>query len=187
MGFISTKLCIYFYMFKLQSPSKYSPFEEIHPLNHSFPPLKTVLNSSILLPFSASAIFLFHLFHIGKTFPFDKFFHLGKQQQKSRLGLDWMKTEGGAWGSYWMVSMVWAGALINYPSWNGQMSWKSLQKKLIEAKCSLSQQCQLVHYTDGFLEPSPGRGSLYYKGPALQKIILIILGSPSYFDKTSPW
>ena len=31
--------------------------------------------------------------------------------------------------------------------------------------------------TDGFLEHSPSRGSLYYKGLALQEIIVIILGS----------
>ena len=30
MGFIYKKLCIYSYMFKLQSPSKSSPFDAIH-------------------------------------------------------------------------------------------------------------------------------------------------------------
>ena len=32
--------------------------------------------------------------------------------------------------------------------------------------------------TDGFLEHSPSGGSLYYKGPALQKIIQGFFGSP---------
>ena len=32
--------------------------------------------------------------------------------------------------------------------------------------------------TDGFLEHSPSKGSLYYKGPTLQKIILVSEGSP---------
>ena len=32
--------------------------------------------------------------------------------------------------------------------------------------------------TDGFLEHSPGGGSLYYKGPALHKIIPVLGGSP---------
>ena len=36
------KLCIYSYMFKLQSPSKYSPFEAIHLLRFFFPQLETV-------------------------------------------------------------------------------------------------------------------------------------------------
>ena len=36
MEFIYKKLCIYSYMFKLQSPSKYSPFDAIHLLRHFF-------------------------------------------------------------------------------------------------------------------------------------------------------
>ena len=34
--------------------------------------------------------------------------------------------------------------------------------------------------TDGFLEDSPSRESLCYKGPPLQKIILGVLDPPSY-------
>ena len=34
--------------------------------------------------------------------------------------------------------------------------------------------------TDGFLEHSPRKGSLYYKVPALQKVILVFRGPPSY-------
>ena len=36
--------------------------------------------------------------------------------------------------------------------------------------------------TDGFLEHLPSRGSLYYKGPALQKITLGFLGSPPSYQ-----
>ena len=46
----------------------------------------------------------------------------------------------------WILREVWAGVLINHPSWNGRMCWKSFQKKFTEAKCSLSQQRQLVHW-----------------------------------------
>ena len=42
MEFIYKKLCMYSYMFKLESPSKYSPFDAIHLLKHFFPLLKTV-------------------------------------------------------------------------------------------------------------------------------------------------
>ena len=35
--------------------------------------------------------------------------------------------------------------------------------------------------TDGFLEHSPSEGVLYYKGPALQKIILDFLGPPPLY------
>ena len=38
--------------------------------------------------------------------------------------------------------------------------------------------------TDWFLEHSPGRGSLYYKGPTLQRIILGFLGPPLYLGET---
>ena len=41
---------------------------------------------------------------------------------------------------------VWAGALINHPSWNGQTQWKSLQKIFTEAKWSPSHHHQLVHW-----------------------------------------
>ena len=42
---------------------------------------------------------------------------------------------------------------------------------------------------DGFLEYSPSRGSLYYKAPALQKIILVVLGSPliDVFQRWATW
>ena len=40
--FIYKKLCIYPYMFKLQSPSKYPPFDVIHLPRFFFPLLKTV-------------------------------------------------------------------------------------------------------------------------------------------------
>ena len=45
----------------------------------------------------------------------------------------------------WTLSAMWAGALVNHPSWNGQTCWKSLEK-FTEATCSQSQQCQLVHW-----------------------------------------
>ena len=82
-------------MFKVQSPSKYSP---IYLLRHFLYCSKQFLNSSILKPYGASAVFLFHLFHISKTFPFEKFFHLGKQKLYC-VGQDRVNREGGAQGS----------------------------------------------------------------------------------------
>ena len=38
--------------------------------------------------------------------------------------------------------------------------------------------------TDGFLEHSPSRRSLYYKGPALPKIISEFFGVPPHNQKT---
>ena len=45
---------------------------------------KWFLNLSLLMPFS-SAVFLFLLFHTGKMFPFEDYFHPGKQ--KTLLGV----------------------------------------------------------------------------------------------------
>ena len=78
---------MYSYMFKLQSPSKYSPFDAIDLLKHFFHCLKQFLDLSILMPLSASAIFFFSSssLHNRKTFPFEDFFHL-ENQKKSHLG-----------------------------------------------------------------------------------------------------
>ena len=62
------KLCIHSYMFKLQSPSKYSPFDAIHILRLFFPLLKQFLNTSLLMPFIASAIFCFTSSTFAKYF-----------------------------------------------------------------------------------------------------------------------
>ena len=119
--FIYKKLCIYSYTFKLQSPSKYSLFNA-----------KRFLNSSILMSFSASAIFLFHFFHMGKTFPFEDFFHLGKQTKVTRGKMGWTGRVGNGCPLFvvkhcWTLSTMWAGVLINHPSWNWQTHWKSLK------------------------------------------------------------
>ena len=81
-------LYIYSHMFKLQSPSEYSSLDAIHLSRPFFHYSKQFLNSSILMPFSACVIFLFHLFHNGKTFPFEDTFHPGKQTKlfKARSG-----------------------------------------------------------------------------------------------------
>ena len=63
-------------------------------------------------------LFLFHLFHICKTFTFEDFFHLGKHEKAAQGN-----SEGGPWGSClffvkncWTLSVVWALILINHPS-----------------------------------------------------------------------
>ena len=117
--FIYKKLCIYSYMFKLQSPSKFAPFDAIHVLRCIFHCSRQFLNSSISVPFSASAIFSFTFSTSAKCFPWRTFFHPGKQaegKEKSRG----VNREGRAWEScrFWSetLSTVWAGALVNYPS-----------------------------------------------------------------------
>ena len=40
-------------------------------------------------------LFVFHFFHISKMFPFEDFFHLGKQTKKSCTDRDWAKRRVG--------------------------------------------------------------------------------------------
>ena len=70
------KNCVFFPCLNL-SPLQ-STLQLMQQTYPDFPLIKTVLNLSILMPFSASAfVCLCHLFHIGKTFPFEDFFHWG--------------------------------------------------------------------------------------------------------------
>ena len=134
-------------MFKLQSLSKYSPFNVIYLLRRFFHCSKQFLNSLILMPFSASAIFLFHLSHRGKTFPFEDFFHPGKQK-KSRLEGDWVNRESEAQGSCCFCSKT-----AEHSAWCGRVHYHEVGKwvervlnKFTEAEHILSQQRQLVHW-----------------------------------------
>ena len=147
--------------------------------------LKQDLNTSILIPFSASTVFLFYLFHTHKMFPFEDFFHQGNEK-KNRLGRrDQVNREGGVQGSCCFCSKT-----VEHSAWCGQVcSWvthhemgkhieRMLKKKFTEAERSLSQHPSGYTDIDGFLQHSPNGGSLYYKGPALQKIIPFFGGVP---------
>ena len=109
------------------------------------------LNSPILMPFSAFAIFLFHLFHIGKTFPFEDFFHSEEQKKVTRGEIRWIGRMGHR------VHAAFGQKLLNMQCVVGRctckspiMKWanvlKEFSKKFTEAECSLSQQRQLVHW-----------------------------------------
>ena len=143
--YLFKKLHICFYTFKLQSP----PFHAIHLLRCFFHCSKQFLNLSILMPFSASAGFCFTSSEMAKHFLLRTFFIRGnKKVSWSKTG--WIGRVGH--GSHavlvknsWMLSVVWAGALVNHPWWNGQTCWV-FKKKFTEAKCSLSRQRHLVHW-----------------------------------------
>ena len=57
--FIYKMLCVYFHMFKPQSPSKHSLFDAIYLSRYFFHCSKQFLNSLILVPFRASVVFCF--------------------------------------------------------------------------------------------------------------------------------
>ena len=94
MEFIYKKLYTYSYLFQLQSPSKYSPFDAIHLLRSFFHCSKQFLNLSILVPFSASAIFCFTYSTSAKHFPLRT-----SRETQSHSGWDWVNREGGVEGS----------------------------------------------------------------------------------------
>ena len=141
---------------------------------------KQSLNLSILMPFSAFAIFFVPPLPQWQNITLWGLFTSG---EKSHLGRDQVNREVGTWGScgFWLKtaehSTVWAGALISHPSWNGQMRWKSSKKISLKPNAVSHNNTSWYTDTDGFLEHSPSRGSLYYKKIitifALQKIITI--------------
>ena len=162
-------------MFKLQSPSKYSPWC-----------FSTAQNSFwtcqfwcllVLLPFVSP------LPH-GQNFCLWGLFFI-EETKRSCLGWDWVNREGGAWGSFcvlvkncWTLSTMWAGLLVSHPSWNVQTCWKSLQKNSLKPNAASHNNASWYTDTDGSLEHSPSEGNLYYKGPVLQKIIQFFWAPP---------
>ena len=140
-------MSIYSCMLKLQSPSKYFPFDVIHLSRCFFHCPKQFLNSSILMPFSASAFFYFISSTSAKPFPLRTFFIQGNNK-KSCWGWDWVNREGGVWGSchFWPKT-------AEYSAWCGRVHYHEVGKwvervlnKFTEAEHILSQQRQLVHW-----------------------------------------
>ena len=147
MEFIYKKLCMYSYMFKLESPSKYSPFDAIHLFRlSSHCPRQFLVHwfwcLLVLLPFCFTSS------TSAKRLPLGTFFIWGNKKKSS--GWDWVSREDGAQTmlflvkNCWTLSLVWAGMLINHPSWNRQTRWRSISTS--KKKNSLISQCQLVHW-----------------------------------------
>ena len=173
MEFIYKKLCVYSYMFELWSPSKCSPFDATH-LSRCFSYCsKQFLHLSILIPFSASAVFGFTCSLSAKCFPL-RTSSSRKTKKEVSQGPDQVNRKGGTWGSchFW--------SKIAEPSMRcGQVHSQTTLHEMKPNAASHNTSCALTD-TDGFLEHSPSRGSLYYKGLTLQKIILVLGGPPSY-------
>ena len=112
MEFIYKKSCIYSYMFKLQPPSKYSPFDAIHLSRRFFHCSKQFLNSLILTPFSASAVFCFTSSPLAKRSPLRTFFIQGNKKKRS-LGQDQVNREG--------VLLFWSKTAEHSVLWWGQV------------------------------------------------------------------
>ena len=123
------------------------------------------LNSSILMRFSA-AIFCFTSPTSAKHFPLSTFFIWVNKKQSLRV----ISGE----------QSMWADALINHPSWNGQRHWKSLQKNSLKPTASHNNASW---YTDtaGFLEHAPGREACTTRGLPSRRWLFLFRGGPSSF------
>ena len=140
-------------------------------------PFSFLLNPSTpyILPF------LFYLFHIDKTVP--SFYIWGNKKKVAQGRLGWRGRVGHRGravllNNCWTLSATWAGVLVPNSSWDGQTLWKSLQKNSLKPNTASHNNTSWYSDTDGFLEHSPSRGSLYYEGPALERIILVLFGFP---------
>ena len=145
---------------------------------------KQFLNSSILMPFSASAVFCFNSSTLAKPCSLRTFLIQGnKQTNKSYSGHDWVNKVGGTPGR---GGLPVSGQILNtqrsvgrctldHPSWNGQTRWKSLQKNSLKLNVASHNNTSWYTDTDGFLEHSPsGEACMDYKDPILPKIILFL-------------
>ena len=157
-------------MFKLQSPSKYVPFGARH--------LLRLFHCSKRVNFDAFQCFcrfLFHLLppHRQNVSPWGLF---SSRETKNVAPSEtrWIGRMGHRVlvKNCWVLSTVWASALVNCPSWDGETCWKSLQKNSLKPNTASHNNASWYTDTDGFLEYSLSKGSLYYKGPTLQMIIL---------------
>ena len=144
-------------MFKLQSPSKYSPFDAIHPLRH-FSTSKQFLNLSILIPFTASAIFCFTSSTSAKCFSLRTFFIQGNKQTKVAWGMIGWIGRVGRWGH-----AVFGQKLLNTQHSVGRyagkspimMKWAntlSLKKNLLKPNTASHNNASWYTDTDGFLD-----------------------------------
>ena len=142
-------------MFKLQWPSKYSSFDAIHLSRHFCPCSKQFLNSLILRPFSASAVFCFTSSTLAKCFPLRTFFIQGNKNKVTRGKIRWIGRVGHQESCHFRSKtaqhlntqclLVCAGALRNSPIMKWANALKESSKKFTVVESSLSQR-QLVQW-----------------------------------------
>ena len=180
-NWIYYKNCVFILTWLNFSHLEYAAFHAV-PLSRCFFHCSNQFSTlSILMPFSASAIFCFTSSTSAKRFPLRTF--SSRKTKKSHLGQDRVNREGGTRGSghFWSKTAEHSTCGVGRcprTSQNGQRWWKSLQKNSLKPSIASHNNTSWHTDTDRFVEHSLCRGSLYYKGPALQKIILGFWGSP---------
>ena len=134
---IYKKLCIHPCMFKLQSPPKYSPFDAIH-LSRSFLHRSKQFLNSILMPFSASAVFCFTSSISAKHFHLRTFLIQGNKKRKSVRD---RSDEQGGWG---MGHAIFGQNLLNTQCSAGRCAHKSPVMKWANV---LKESSKKIHWS----------------------------------------
>ena len=127
-------------------------------------------NSWTLMPFRASAIFCFTSFTWAGRFPLRTFFIWGNKRKSVRVRLG--VGHGGHaifCSNCWTLSTVWAGVLVNRPSWNGQMC--CLQKSSLKPNTASHNNAKWCADADGFLEHSPSGEARIPRGLRSRRLI----------------
>ena len=137
--------------------------------------------------FSVSAIFCFTSYTSAKHFCLRTFFIWAWKKKAIQGEIGYIHGCVGREGH-----VIFGRKLVNSQCQRGQAclsithhEWAnmlSLQKSSLKSNIASHNTTSWHTDTDGFLERSPTGGNLYYKGPALQKIILCLF---SFFR--SPW
>ena len=136
------------------------------------------------MPFSASAIFCFTSSTWSKCFPWGLFSIWGNKTES--LSRDLVHRDSGVHRScHFLVKNRWTQHGV------GRCTTKS---PIVKWTNALKEFSKNIHWgqgqlnnasgytdTDGFLEHSPSGRSLHYKGLALQKVILFVLGPPCIY------
>ena len=136
-----------------------------------FPLLKTVLNSSILMPFSASAIFVSPLPHQQNIY-FWGCFSSG-ETKISRMGWNWVNRECEAWDSCRFGSKT-----AEHSVQHGQVHVERIFKKnSLKLNTASHNHGSWYSVTVGFLGHSPSGGSPWGAHPPEDNSILG--GSPT--------
>ena len=117
-----------------------------------------------------------------KRFPLRTFFIWGNKKNLFRVNQ--VNREGEAQGSchFWSktgtLSAVWASVLVHHHHEWVTVLKESSKKILLKPNTASHNNASWYTDADGLVEHSPSRGSLYYKGHSLQKIIPGFLGPP---------
>ena len=161
-------------MFKLQSPSKYSPFDAKHLLRRIFQCSKQFWTCQLLCLLVLLLFFVSPLPHRQNLSLWGLFKIC--TNRKNCLWQDQVNRDGGHGGH-----AGFGQNLLNTQHSVGRCACESpimkcadmlsLQTNPLKPSTVPHNNVSWYTDTDGFLEHSPSRVGLYYKGPALQKII----------------